>query len=163
MFCDRHVPVAEWRTHPHNPDRVTVRSVIFWATAKAVGAIAKAVSWTPWMAGSAVKAVLIAALVGFVGLFSLHFIQGAAPGTSIRMVIQDVELIAACPTGGGKLWRIINRSALQGGIIELAKALRIPAATSATTWSLCSASPSTAAWPATMIPTMQNVFPKTQP
>ena len=25
------------------------------------------------------------------------------------------------------------------------------------------ASPSTAAWPATMIPTMQNVFPKTQP
>ena len=28
---------------------------------------------------------------------------------------------------------------------------------------LCSASPSTAAWPATMIPTMQNVFPKTQP
>ena len=38
-----------------------------------------------------------------------------------------------------------------------------PAATSATTWSLCSASPSTAAWPATMIPTMQNVFPKTQP
>ena len=27
----------------------------------------------------------------------------------------------------------------------------------------CSASPSTAAWPATMIPTMQNVFPKTQP
>ena len=36
-------------------------------------------------------------------------------------------------------------------------------ATSATTWSLCSASPSTAAWPATMIPTMQNVFPKTQP
>ena len=32
-----------------------------------------------------------------------------------------------------------------------------------TTWSLCSASPSTAAWPATMIPTMQNVFPKTQP
>ena len=31
------------------------------------------------------------------------------------------------------------------------------------TWSLCSASPSTAAWPATMIPTMQNVFPKTQP
>ena len=39
----------------------------------------------------------------------------------------------------------------------------VPAATSATTWSLCSASPSTAAWPATMIPTMQNVFPKTQP
>ena len=39
----------------------------------------------------------------------------------------------------------------------------VPAATSATTWSLCSASPSTAAWPATMTPTMQNVFPKTQP
>ena len=39
----------------------------------------------------------------------------------------------------------------------------VPAATSATTWSLCSASPSTAAWRATMIPTMQNVFPKTQP
>ena len=39
----------------------------------------------------------------------------------------------------------------------------VPAATSDTTWSLCSASPSTAAWPATMIPTMQNVFPKTQP
>ena len=39
----------------------------------------------------------------------------------------------------------------------------VPAATSATTWSRCSASPSTAAWPATMIPTMQNVFPKTQP
>ena len=39
----------------------------------------------------------------------------------------------------------------------------VPAATSATTWSLCSASPSTAAWPATMIPTMQNVLPKTQP
>ena len=36
----------------------------------------------------------------------------------------------------------------------------VPAATSATTWSLCSASPSTAAWPATMIPTMQNVFPR---
>ena len=38
-----------------------------------------------------------------------------------------------------------------------------PAATSVTTWSLCSASPSTAAWLATMTPTMQNVFPKTQP
>ena len=39
----------------------------------------------------------------------------------------------------------------------------VPAATSATTWSLCSASPSTAAWLATMTPTMPNVFPKTQP
>ena len=28
---------------------------------------------------------------------------------------------------------------------------------------LLQASPSTAAWPATMTPTMQNVFPKTQP
>ena len=34
---------------------------------------------------------------------------------------------------------------------------------SPTHWSLCSASPSTSVWPATMIPTMQNVFPKSQP
>ena len=39
----------------------------------------------------------------------------------------------------------------------------VPAAISDTTWSLCSASPSTAVWPATMTPTMPNVLPKTQP
>ena len=52
------------------------------------------------------------------------------------------------------------------GLTPIASAISrkaVPAATSATTWSLCSASPSTAAWPATMTPTMQNVFPKTQP
>ncbi len=39
----------------------------------------------------------------------------------------------------------------------------VPAATSDTTWSLCSANPSTAAWLATTTPTMPNALPKTRP
>ncbi len=39
----------------------------------------------------------------------------------------------------------------------------VPAATSATTSSLCFVSPSTVAWLVMMTPTMPNVLPKTQP